>query len=1039
MPDQSQFHLRKLCHLSAVCGIALVGCAVFGALWSLPPAGLTGVGLALGVCLGCGIASRRSAPPPSPLANLAFVAILATSPLSLEWLERGLDLLRATSQQPLVGAAGACLSAATLVAALGHRTSRAALPPPPHCWLALAAGLLLGVSRVLPSIAPLWPGLVGLALLIWPLYTGPGARLTAALPTPAPATATDFQHSGALRGLLMGAAVPMLWMLASPLFAATAGWIMQSLVGLLVGFAVAGLARGRIGRFCQIFGPALLPLAILATAKVLLNGPALILKLHGLVGASVGDGYLASALLTSGVFAVLGFLAGPTGPKTATVCGLGIIGCLALPAILGIDAALLVVVGLGAILGLPIILTESRLRSRFSHAALSLAALVSLTGAPQPAALRLVAPYESFGDSARLAALVRTLAERPAQVDSSSGGSVISSLGSQQPLLYYRGAGSELGPQQRAADHLFGHLPGLLGEAPRDILLLGAGSGAVIDALRRGSSGTVQVYEASSALRNLIQTRLSWNRQAAADPAVRFLRASPLPLHTPARFDAILVDMPPVWLAGGASRWGQRPIARVAAQLRTTGTAVFRLPLAALSADELSSFIVMVCEQFPSVSAWLNPSGSRHLLLVAQREDRSVRAAAVFAAWERRAVREDLAAATMSGPEDVLERLLANQYGLLKMAANRGQRSWLGSSIVAGSRLRHGRRGLPLAALAEATEHEVPLVELAGLPEAVIAPVRQRLTRAREVRRVYLDMLDSWASGKAAEALGLASQLAQSSPSPARDLKAVIQPWLRRGQALRSQGLWQQARSEFLMAASFSPKDLEANLGLADSCRILGEDDQSERHYKLILAEDSQHLRASLGLADLRQRQQRSAEAVEVLEAIENSHPGSFPLLTNLAFGQMQLARGSDDAISQRLSRARVLFQRAAALEPGRPEARAGLGEVYFRMGQFQRALTELDRALLLEDSCHYRSWRGHALFSLGRVEEAEQEVQTALLACADLIDALVLLGNIMADNSRYQRAREAWEQVVTLDPDNKAARFNLDQLEQSGVERLEQ
>ena len=78
----------------------------------------------------------------------------------------------------------------------------------------------------------------------------------------------------------------------------------------------------------------------------------------------------------------------------------------------------------------------------------------------------------------------------------------------------------------------------------------------------------------------------------------------------------------------------------------------------------------------------------------------------------------------------------------------------------------------------------------------------------------------------------------------------------------------------------------------------------------------------------------------------------------------MQLARGSDTNVSKRLSRARVVFQRAAALEPGRPEARAGLGEVYFRMGQHQRALGELDRALLLADSCHYRSWRGHAGYS---------------------------------------------------------------------------
>ena len=107
-------------------------------------------------------------------------------------------------------------------------------------------------------------------------------------------------------------------------------------------------------------------------------------------------------------------------------------------------------------------------------------------------------------------------------------------------------------------------------------------------------------------------------------------------------------------------------------------------------------------------------------------------------------------------------------------------------------------------------------------------------------------------------------------------------------------------------------------------------------------------------------------------------------------------------------------------------------------MGQAQRALTELDRALLLQDSCHYRSWRGHALYTLNRKDEAEREVQTALLACPDLVDALVLLGNLTADQGRYDRAREAWQQVLTLQPGNQAASFNLDQLGKSGVEQLQ-
>ena len=967
------------------------------------------------------------------MASLLLATVLATTPLSLPWLEVGLEVLKAKSQQPLLGLTGAALTTTFLVGALAPRNWRAQLPRPELSCLAIAIGLLVGVTRVLPSVNPLWIGCAGLALLAWPLLrsTAPKQKTTGR-------QQRTRAEDGAMLGLLLGAVVPLLWMLAAPLFAATAGWIMQSIVGLMMGFAASSFARGRLSVGSQTLAPAVFPLALLGVAEFLLHSPMLLLEAHGGLGEVAGDGYVLSTVLTLGAFSVLGFLAGPTGTRSATSCGLGILAFLALPTVLGVDTTLRVVIGVAALLRLPHILAQTRTRARITHALFSLAALTALTTASSPAALRLVAPYESYGDPARLGSLVRALGERPAQVDSGSTGSVISSTTPQRSLLYYRGTAAELGPQQRAADHLFGHLPGLVGDPPNRTLLVGAGSGAVIDALRRGSGGSVQVYEPSGALRRLIQKHGEWNRQAAADPAVSFLRASPL-AHSSPKLDAILVELPPPWVAGAPAHWGSPRLARIASRLSPRGSAVFRLPLASLSADELSTFVLAVCQQFPSVSAWLNPSGARNLLLVAQLEKRSVSGGAVFAAWKRKSVREDLAAATMSQPEDVLERLLANQYGLQKMAENRGYRSWLGNSIVAGSRVRHGRRGLPLSALAEATDHEVPLVEIGTVPTADLAQVQQRLSQAREVRQVYLQMLESWALGKAGEALGLATQLAKKSSSPARDLKAVIQPWLRRGNALRSQGLWQQARSEFLMAASFSPKDIEANLGLADACRILGEEDQSERHYKIVLETDGQNLRASLGLADLRQRQDRVADAVELLEAVEKSHPGSFPLLVNLGFGQMQLAQGSDTNVSKRLTRARVLFQRASALEPGRPEARAGLGEVYFRMGQHQRALGELDRALLLSDSCHYRSWRGHALFALGRVEEAEQEVQNALLACPNLIDALVLLGNITADQSRYQRAREAWEQVLTMDPDNAAARFNLDQLEQSGVERLEQ
>jgi tetratricopeptide (TPR) repeat protein len=1024
---------RNIRNISALTGIALVVCAVFGAAWALPPERLTLAGLALGLSAALSFRNRRTVVTKFRLAPFLLACLAATAPYTLAGLDLAGAAITTATGQPLLGmTAVAGISAAT-IGFLARRTPTGLLPHSAAVFAAMAGGLLLGVTRLLPSLSPLLLGLVGLGLLCPMLWTPPpGAGL--------PGTSTSpSSDDGGIRGLLIGAGVPLLLLTAGPIFAPTPGWYAQAIAGLLLGFALAAAARGRAATFTQHVGPALLPLLLLGGSELLLRSPEFFLQLQGLLGSLASNGYLLSSTATVLVFALLGLCAGPSGRRSAPICTLGLLGWLALPPLLGGDTALRLTVGAAALLGLPQILAATRPRIRWAGGTAALAALLALALPLGPAGARLVSPYESFADPSRLAQLVRTIAHREASVDSSAAGTTISLLNAQQPLLWYRGTSTSLGPQQLAADHLLGHLPGLIGEPPKTVLVIGAGSGAVLDAVRRSTRGVVFVHEPLPGLRRLIRSQGEWNRQAAADPAIRFLHSAPLSPVAQRSYDAILVDLPPPWWPGGPSAYGKTRLDRVAEQLTPHGTAVFRVPLDSTSGDELATFVLAVCHRFPAVSAWLNPSGARNLLLVAQPHEGAIDAGAAYRAWDRATVREDLTAATMARPEDVLERLIANRHALIKITSGRSRRSWIGTAVVAGSRVRHGRKGLPLAALAEASSHEDLLFDLGTVPQDELVTLKKRLARSGEVRQVYLQMLGHWAAGEAGEALGLASQLARQSTSPARDLKAVIEPWLRRGDALRAQGLLQQARAEFLMAASFSPRDIEANLKLADACRMLDEQAEAERHYKIVIGEDSQHLRAALGLADLRQRQGRTGDAVELLEEVENSHPGSYELLVNLAFGQMQLARGTDGNVSKRLSRARTLFQRAAALEPGRPEGRAGLGEVYYRLGQNQRALTELDRALLLKDSCHYHSWRGHALQGLGRSEEAEREVQQALLACPELIDALVLLGNITANRGRYERAREAWQQVLALDPDNLAATFNLEQLSHSGVEQLQQ
>ncbi len=1027
--------LDSLRRLSALLGLALLSSTLYGAIWTLNLDSYAALSLGLGLCLAlatAGALRKRPHYKSSRLATLTLAGLSATAPLLLPRYAELLTAVASATQLQLLALLLGSASSGLLLTPLLARAAPGFLPNASLSLAAMGLGLPPIILFLLPDRSPLSLGLIGLVLLGGSILTTRG---------PAPATKTkprwEGSETGIGLGLVLGAGAPLLWMSAAPLYSPTPGWVAQCISGLLLGMVAARALASTLPEQLRRLREGLLPLALLTALQLLLNGPSALSWLHRQLDTSHIDPLLLSGTCSAVAFAIPGMLAGSYGRFSPWAAALGLLAATALTPLLGSDTSLLALVTGLTLLSIPWLLTEVELSARTRRALLPIAALITVALNPGGDGMRLAAPFLDYAEPSQLKASMRAHRARSITLHSSMAGGVITP-DTNINLIHYRGQTRQLGPQQLAADAFFGHLPSLLGNSTGRSLLLGAGTGATVDALRRGTTGSVEVYEALPGLRALIRSQGQWNRNVSADPAVRFLKTRPA-LGAGWELDVLLVDLPPPWLPGAAQLWSKTAIQQIADSLTDNGSAVFRLPLASISGDELSTFTGTVCEQFGAVTAWLNPSGAENLILVGRHQPGPIQAATIFTAWQRRALRDDLAGAALTEPADVLERLLADRQGLLKVSSSRNQRSGLGTAIVAGTRSRRGRQSLPLATLTEASQRTQPAIELAGLESQPRAELEGRLRRAAETRRLYLEMLNSWASGQAGEAMGLATQLASSSASPARDLKAVIAPWLRRGKALQSRQMWEQARSEYLMAASFSPRDIEANLGLADACRMLGEEQRSEQHYQRVLEEDGQHLLASLGLADLRQRQGRAEEAVALLETIENSHPGSFPLLVNLGFGQMQLAQGSDAELEQRLSRARVLFQRAAALEPRRPEARAGLGETYYRMGQLDRALEELDRALLLADSCHYRSWRAHVLFDLGRREQAEKEVQSALLACPELIDALVLLGNIMADQGRYPRAREAWNQVLSKDPDNAAAGANLKQLQLSGVEERKQ
>jgi len=377
--------------------------------------------------------------------------------------------------------------------------------------------------------------------------------------------------------------------------------------------------------------------------------------------------------------------------------------------------------------------------------------------------------------------------------------------------------------------------------------------------------------------------------------------------------------------------------------------------------------------------------------------------------------------------------VVTDREGLLLLAAQRPKRDGAGTAVVAGGRARTGRRALPIATLASAASHPEQLFDLSTVPPPELQDLQERLAGAAPEREAYLSLLEALAQGDAQTAMALASRIAESGADPTKDLRSLIDPWLSQCRRYRERGLLEQARPECMIALSVSPADPEANLMMGDIHRLLGELPEARARYESVQERDVTSLGAALGLASIHELEGNYEEA-------EKLHPSSALLLNNLAALYVRMAgfSGLSDEEQERaaayLARARSLFQASAALAPQMAEPRAGLAEVYSLLGEHERALAELDRAISMDPSCTFRGWRGQVLYELGRLDEAERELDSSLLSCPDHLPARVAKGNLLLTRGCYQQALQAWELVLGEDPDNFAARGNIDQLKDSGL-----
>jgi tetratricopeptide (TPR) repeat protein len=226
---------------------------------------------------------------------------------------------------------------------------------------------------------------------------------------------------------------------------------------------------------------------------------------------------------------------------------------------------------------------------------------------------------------------------------------------------------------------------------------------------------------------------------------------------------------------------------------------------------------------------------------------------------------------------------------------------------------------------------------------------------------------------------------------------------------------------------------------------------EAARQFSAVLAADPGHSAARINLANALWSQRDYAGAAQQAEIARGANPDSveawiitgairldsgdaygaiaaYTQATRLRPGQAAAQAGLAAALlaEGRNQEAEQAASRALDLAPGNIHALFTLASARLARHQAQPALELFDAILdAMPGHARARHNRGNALIDLGRLEEAEAELETCLAIAPDLKEAWATLGYLLTIQADLPAAIAACNQAIALDPDFAAGQWN--------------
>lgn len=474
--------------------------------------------------------------------------------------------------------------------------------------------------------------------------------------------------------------------------------------------------------------------------------------------------------------------------------------------------------------------------------------------------------------------------------------------------------GADLVPQK-----LLAHLALLLHPMPRDVCLLGLGTGITLGAALRHPLGQVDVLESSPEVLQGASYFASENHGALSDPRVALLVGDPL-AHvrlTARQYDAIVSDPPSPWVERAAALFSTEFYLASRARLKPGGIFAQWVATSALDVTDFRAILSTFGRVFPEASAWVVPGAG--VVLAGSLEPMTPLVQTIEDQWDRPGLSADLSSIGATEPGVVLRLWTGGGPSLLRTAANAAPLTLNRLPVSAGRKRASTLLDDALASL-----------EAAGADDTPPAPVgRARASEALDRPFHTARLLQrAGATTRAVEAFAQAAAAQPSDPE-------VLSAW---AAAAGAAGRASDAMTFLATSVERDPSNVAAAIELSRLQAAAGRVEQATATARRAAEQAPRDARPLIQLAMIAAAQEQREALAPLVASLSGTAASESP---EVAFLSAHLAWWAGD-----LPKAIALVGRTVGEQPDNARAWAFLGRAQARAGARNRARDAFQSAI---------------------------------------------------------------------------------------------